>query len=390
MLEQPTRTKRRKSLYTLPKTLDEAFESTIDRIKKLPSSVADMAMKVLNWLHLAYRPLQEPELQHALAAEVGDSELDPDNIPSRKTYLDSCLGLVTVDEETSTVRFVHYTLEEHFRKNGKVYFAADYISGVAETCLTYLNFGKLAYHCTTEEELSAYTRDFTLLEYAATHWGDYVRQQWIDSAPMVASIMKLMEHESEYPPCALQVLYSHWHWQYLGSGFEPWPAKFSGTHVIAYFGLHELMHIRELASRQDWNAKGDNGRTPLSWAAGNGHEAVVRLLVEREDVDADSKDEWGRTPLSWAAGDGHGDVVLLLVERDDVDADSKDKGGRTPLSWAAEYGHEAVVRLLVEREDVDADSQDNEGKTALHWATDSENFSIVEILRTTAHPSSTK
>lgn len=32
----------------------------------------------------------------------------------------------------------------------------------------------------------------------------------------------------------------------------------------------------------------------------NGHEAVVRLLVEREDVDADSKAFHGQSPLLWA------------------------------------------------------------------------------------------
>jgi len=38
--------------------------------------------------------------------------------------------------------------------------------------------------------------------------------------------------------------------------------------------------------------------------------------------------------------------VKLLLERDDVAADSKDNDGRTPLSSAAAEGHEAVVKLL--------------------------------------------
>ena len=84
----------------------------------------------------------------------------------------------------------------------------------------------------------------------------------------------------------------------------------------------------------------------LSLAAFNGHDAVVKLLLETGKVNADSKDGSGWTPLWWAAENGHEAVVKLLLEAGKVDADSKDRYGRTPLWWAAEKGHEAVVKLL--------------------------------------------
>jgi hypothetical protein len=52
----------------------------------------------------------------------------------------------------------------------------------------------------------------------------------------------------------------------------------------------------------------------------------------------------GWTLLSYAARYGHEAVVKLLLEKG-VDLDSKDISGRTPLSHAARYGHEAVVKL---------------------------------------------
>lgn len=54
-------------------------------------------------------------------------------------------------------------------------------------------------------------------------------------------------------------------------------------------------------------------------------------------------------------------MVKLLVERDDVKADSKDESSQTPLWFAARNGHEAVVRLLTERDDVEADSKNKDG-----------------------------
>ena len=42
-----------------------------------------------------------------------------------------------------------------------------------------------------------------------------------------------------------------------------------------------------------------------------GHEAVVKLLADRNDVEADLKDNSSRTPL-----------VKLLIDRDDVETDS--------------------------------------------------------------------
>ncbi|KAL8788566.1 MAG: hypothetical protein Q9213_001639 [Squamulea squamosa] len=133
----------------------------------------------------------------------------------------------------------------------------------------------------------------------------------------------------------------------------------------------------------DPNSRDKSGRTPLSWAVGHGHEAVVKLLLEGKiTVDPDSRDKNGRTPLSWAAEHGHEAVVkLLLEEKVTVDPDSRDKNGQTPLSRAAEHGHEAVVKLLLEENvTVDPDSRDKSGGTPLSWAALNGHEAVVKLL----------
>ena len=63
----------------------------------------------------------------------------------------------------------------------------------------------------------------------------------------------------------------------------------------------------------------------------------------------DVKDIYDRSPLLWATENGHEAVVKLLLEKG-AELDAKDDSlGRTLLWRAAENGHEAVVKLLLEK-----------------------------------------
>jgi ankyrin repeat protein len=129
-----------------------------------------------------------------------------------------------------------------------------------------------------------------------------------------------------------------------------------------------------------------HGRTPLSWASGNGYYIVVDALLEKDTIDPNLQDsQSGRSPLSWAAQRGHEAVVKLLLVKGIVEADSKDKHNQTPLSYASQNGHEAVVKLLLSTGKVKADSNDIWGRTPLSYASQNGHEAIVKLLLATGN-----
>jgi ankyrin repeat protein len=68
--------------------------------------------------------------------------------------------------------------------------------------------------------------------------------------------------------------------------------------------------------------------------------------LARDDIDVNSKDECSRSPLSFAAENGHLEVTKLLLARDDIDVNSKDNRGQSPLAYA---GHSEIVQLFKAR-----------------------------------------
>ena len=71
------------------------------------------------------------------------------------------------------------------------------------------------------------------------------------------------------------------------------------------------------------------------------------MLLEREGVNPNTADgEYGQTPLLWAAQRGYEGIVKLLLERADLNPDIPGPSGETALDSAVSREHSGIVRLL--------------------------------------------
>jgi len=130
---------------------------------------------------------------------------------------------------------------------------------------------------------------------------------------------------------------------------------------------------------------GTTGRTPLSWAAGEGQYDTMALRLRPRNTRPNKADKDCQTPLSWLpamsmiewwgssrswarpkieakhqSGGLHQTSILMVaslrLRRGDASPNSSDAHNQTPFFWAARMG---PVEVLLRHRDVNPNAQDS-------------------------------
>ncbi|KAK4248393.1 kinase-like domain-containing protein [Corynascus novoguineensis] len=128
------------------------------------------------------------------------------------------------------------------------------------------------------------------------------------------------------------------------------------------------------------------GRTPLSYAAAQGHQDIVKLLL-KSGANIEEKDRHDHTPLTNAAIECHPDVVKLLLDNGAyIEAQDRALLSRRKIGMVEHHfhmpsngGHEVVVNLLLDHH-TRIQAKDRYDHTPLEHATIKRHKAVVKLL----------
>lgn len=358
IVNEPTTGEMEDALEAMPHDLHQAFYQTLARVQRQPDGRKRLGMNILLWVSHAQGSLTVTELSEAMAVKPGNTSLNPRRRPSQNIMIECCLGLVTVDRESSSVRLVHYALQEFFRDHREEIFPSGE-DEIAEICITYLCFDDFVRgSCESEAAIERLIQNSPLLRYSSSYWGHHVRFSHCDRIYGLA--LRLLHSQ---PRRALSIQIQRYSQGYRAEYWEPDEVNsHNAFHWACSHGLQTAMCIILDSEDIDIDAATYMGTTALIRAASSGHLDLVKLLMSRG---ADpTKANWYGTVLHCAAEAGQCESISFLLDSG-MNIDLRDTFGRTPLHCASNQRHVLAMELLLDM-GADPNARDKAGNMLIH------------------------
>ncbi|EYE91706.1 uncharacterized protein EURHEDRAFT_405844 [Aspergillus ruber CBS 135680] len=181
-------------------------------------------------------------------------------------------GLVVADEESNIIHLVHYMTQDYFEAR-KEYWFPDAEPNFKMICVTYLSFNTFeSGPCLSEQELEARLQQNQLYDYVVRNWGYHA---YATATKLEQLILDLLESDTKVSASS-QALITE---DYFATSHHK-SKRITALHLIAYFGLNEAASTL-LRYGKCLNSKDTDGRTPLPWAAQNGHDGISSCCLRQ-------------------------------------------------------------------------------------------------------------
>lgn len=366
----------RRALAKLPTELMQTYDEAFTRVLSQDGRRSKRARQVLSWIFYASQALTVPELQHALAVEPQDTELDEEALIDEKYLLSSCAGLVVTDTKSGVIRLVHYTTQEYLELVHEKLFP-DAQARIAASCLAYLLLDVFSTgSCPTDAQAEARMARYPFLQYAARYWADHAREA-PESRPSASALIKRLFEQRSNLESAAQARHMDG-CLYRFRGYTQHHVRdITGLQVAASFGLMSTVEIL-VAAGSDLEARDTAGMSCLHHGAAQGRHETVKMLLDK-GADIEGRDGLGMTPLHWAASEGHVTTTRLLIQMG-ASIEARTNTGETPLYRATCKGHVGVMRSLLET-GADVNVREHKfGQTAFSIASWEGSEAVIQLL----------
>jgi ankyrin repeat domain-containing protein 50 len=363
-----TRGNVRRVISQLPQTVDDAYESILNR-----SSDKIKAKLLLHIVTAAKRPLTLAEMSIALAIEEHhksnddiQQEMEPE-VRFRSTLRDLCgLFVVIVDGK---VYLLHQTAKE-FLVRGKPSVSSNqfdlnsqhHFQTWKHSLAPKKSSRILAERCVWILSIEFVTLQFSqMLEYFKNNWVGHFRDSEIDSEDAIVCLARdLCDPKSDK--------YQYWEGTSRHAAFVTYPRRAESIHIACFRGLGAVVEQLLRSNAADGSSKDEEHRTPLWYAVRSGDDRTVSSLLASNKTDVNTMDIHGLSPLFLAIKMGREALAKRLVESGLIDVNTTDKDGSTPLCWAVEFNKEAIVKLLLAHDQIEVNSLNRDGQTPLWLA----------------------
>lgn len=368
----------RKTLGSLPKTLDETYERIL---LSIPDEYSDYAIRILHWLTHSLRPLSLDELSEIVAINIqGEPWFDPDAVfPEQGDLLAVCSNLVTLESPrrgpkrkavSPVVRLAHFSVQEYLISErlkdspaGK--YAVTYLGAnetIATICVVYLlQFNEC------ENMSSDLLEARPLMRYAAMIWTKHARIIGPKSNLVRSLGEKLLRADSKaFANWVKIIVYSVAGQQKANMFFSRTVKRIhrycslsiedndriSMHPLFAITGFEVIDLVRALLeSGADVDALSDYG-VPLLEASRLGNEVLTQLLLDygaNIDLKSGAKGYPWSTALQVASETGDEAMVQCLLQRGANINLGGDDTGHSPLAQATIHSRTAVAMLLLKK-----------------------------------------
>ena len=399
----------RQALMCLPKTLNEIYIRLLDL-----AGVHGVQHRknLLEILLASFRPLTVAELQEALSVTPGDTKYDQSKIITDVLrILASCRGLVVVDEDDSTVSFVHPTVEQFLLEGSAPLFdSAGCAIRMTERLLTYANYSlyekRLVKAGEQRLELSSVplkVLDSVLNSSKLLGMLDTPMSSTMVDLKRIHLIQKAEGERQQSPHPFSSYVADYWCNHLRGFRSE----DITILNLLRDALLKQTLELDEGLTR-DMTRKDPliksiiwkntdlftillahislsaRNRSYALWvAAVCGSAAILKVMLDHKDdkkFETNWRDPMGHTPLHAACWGNHLLVAKLLHKADRSMLNKIDNNGQTPLMYAAESGALGTLEFLLEQ-NVDVDVVSKAGENVLTIAEREGHQHLLEFLR---------